>query len=494
MHCLVSKKPVFRWVHGLLKDMNTKILCLRFGAVHVVVVACPEIAREVFRTNDAALASRPETDACELFSLGYKGASLSPYGEQWRKMRRVLTSEILSASMEQRQQRRRAQEADYLVRSLYSQCCSSASAAASSASSAVVDIRHVARHFSSNMIRSLVFGKRHFGGGAGPGAEEVAHVDALFALLNYVYIFSVSDYVPAAWRWMVAGLDLGGDREAGRSVMRTLSRLHDPIIRERIHEWDGLRERGEKREVRDFLDALVSLVDSQGRPFLSFDEIKAQTAEMMFATIDNPSNAVEWALAEMMNRPEVMQKAMEELDAVVGKDRLVQESDISGLNYLKACVREAFRLHPYHALNLPHVAMEDTVVSGYLVPKGSHVLLSRLALGRNPDVWDAPLRFRPERHLVNDDDGGDNHHVVLTEPDLRFISFSAGRRGCPGVSLGSSITMMLFARLLQGFAWTKPPGVRAIRLEESSASLALAEPLLLQAQPRLPVHLYAASG
>jgi hypothetical protein len=61
-------------------------------------------------------------------------------------------------------------------------------------------------------------------------------------------------------------------------VMRTLSRLHDPIIRERIREWDGLRERGEKREVRDFLDALVSLVDSQGRPLLSFDEIKAQTA------------------------------------------------------------------------------------------------------------------------------------------------------------------------------------------------------------------------
>jgi cytochrome P450 len=89
------------------------------------------------------------------------------------------------------------------------------------------------------------------------------------------------------------------------------------------------------------------------------------------------------------------------------------------------------------------------VVSGYLVPKGSHVLLSRLALGRNPDVWDAPLQFRPERHLVNDD-GDDNHHVVLTEPDLRFISFSAGRRGCPGVSLGSSITMMLFARLLKG--------------------------------------------
>jgi phenylalanine N-monooxygenase len=83
-----------------------------------------------------------------------------------------------------------------------------------------------------------------------------------------------------------------------------------------------------------------------------------------------------------------------------------------------------------------------------------------------------------------------NEHVVLTELDLRFISFSAGRRGCPGVSLGSSVTMMLFARLLQGFTWTKPPGVYAIKLMESTTNLTLAEPLFLQAQPRLPVHLY----
>jgi phenylalanine N-monooxygenase len=68
--------------------------------------------------------------------------------------------------------------------------------------------------------------------------------------------------------------------------------------------------------------------------------------EIMFAIVDNPSNAVEWALAEMMNQPEVMHKAMNELDTMVGKDRLVQESDIPHLNYLKACLREAFRLHP----------------------------------------------------------------------------------------------------------------------------------------------------
>lgn len=203
----------------------------------------------------------------------------------------------------------------------------------------------------------------------------------------------------------------------------------------------------------------------------------------MYATIDNPSNAVEWALAEMMQRPEVMQKAIDELDTIVGKDRLVQESDISQLNYLKSCIREVFRLHPYHPFNVPHVAMANTTIAGYTIPKDSHVILSRLGLGRNPKIWVKPLEFQPERHL-------NTANVLLTDPGLRFISFSSGRRGCPGISLGSSVTMILLARMLQGFTWTKPLGVKSVSLQEGNVSLALAQPLVLHAQPRLAAHLY----
>lgn len=209
---------------------------------------------------------------------------------------------------------------------------------------------------------------------------------------------------------------------------------------------------------------------------------------MLYATIDNPSNAVEWALAEMIDRPDIMQKAVDELDEVVGKERLVQESDICRLNYLKSCIREAFRLHPYHAFTVPRVAIQDTVIAGYMIPKGTHVLVSRIGLGRNAKAWNEPLQFRPERHLIND--GGD---VDLTETDLRFISFSAGRRGCPAASLGTCITMMLFARLLQGFTWAKLPGVDRINLQEARNSLVLAEPLVLLAKPRLGEHLYEAN-
>ena len=208
----------------------------------------------------------------------------------------------------------------------------------------------------------------------------------------------------------------------------------------------------------------------------------------MIATVDNPSNAVEWALAEMINQPEILEKAIEELDRVVGKERLVEESDFSQLNYIKACAREAFRLHPIAPFNVPHVSISDTTVANYFIPKGSHVLLSRFGVGRNPKTWpDETLKFKPERHLKED-----GSEVVLTENDLKFISFSTGRRGCLGVTLGTSMTVMLFARLLQGFTWTAPPNESKIDLSEAEDCLALAKPLIAVAKPRLAKHVYPA--
>jgi tyrosine N-monooxygenase len=96
---------------------------------------------------------------------------------------------------------------------------------------------------------------------------------------------------------------------------------------------------------------------------------------IMLAAVDNPSNAVEWALAEMVNKPELLLMAVEEIDRVVGRERFVQEMDIPRLNYTNACIREAMRLHPVVPFNVPHVALAETTITGYRVPKGSHVLL-----------------------------------------------------------------------------------------------------------------------
>ncbi|GMN59751.1 hypothetical protein TIFTF001_028845 [Ficus carica] len=186
----------------------------------------------------------------------------------------------------------------------------------------------------------------------------------------------------------------------------------------------------------------------------------------------------------MLNQSEILKKAVEELDKIVGQNILLQESHIPHLPYLVACAREALRLHPVAPFNLPHVSTSDCTVAGgrYFIPKGSSVLLSRIGLGRNPAVWEDPLRFYPDRHLVD-------RHADLAETELRFISFTTGRRGCIGVGLGTNITVMLLGRLLQGFTWSIPQGLEKIDLSEA-VSLFKATPLFAHAKPRLNHSVY----
>ena len=84
-----------------------------------------------------------------------------------------------------------------------------------------------------------------------------------------------------------------------------------------------------------------------------------------------------------------------------------------------------------------------------------------------------------------------NDEVVdLAEPELRFISFSTGRRGCPGTALGTALTVTLLARLLQCFSWGVPPNQDQIDLTESMNELFLATPLHAHAKPRLHASMY----
>ncbi|GJN03235.1 hypothetical protein PR202_ga20657 [Eleusine coracana subsp. coracana] len=454
---MLLQKPAFRWIHRMMKDMGTDIACIKLGCVHVIPITCPKIAQEVLKKQDNNFMSRPVTFASKTFSHGYMDATLSPNGHQWRKMRRASPP-------------RSSVPPD-----------SSGFKISRARSSSIVDVRRVARHYCGNITRRLIFNNRYFGDprpNGGPGQLEVEHMDAVFTALGVLYAFCISDYLP----WLV-GLDLDGHEKIIKKATETVSRLHGTIIDERWRQWKF----GERQELEDFLDVLISLRDPQGNSALTMEEVTVLTLGIAIATVDNPSNAVEWALAEMVNNPELLAKAVEEIERVVGRERLVQESDIPRLNYLKACLRDAFRLHPVAPFNVPHVALEDTTVAGFHIPKGSHVLLSRIGLGRNPNVWEDPLRFNPDRHIATHDLKAE---VALTENDLRFIFFSTGRRGCIAASLGTAMSVMLFGRLLQGFTWTKPASMAAIDLSEGKHNIFMAKPLLLHAEPRLPAHLY----
>ncbi|KAL8491205.1 hypothetical protein ACS0TY_023016 [Phlomoides rotata] len=96
---MLKNKPTFRWIEKLMQDMNTEIACIRLGNTHVIPVNSPELAREFLKKHDVDFASRPELMSARLTSTGVLMLVLTPMGDQWRKMRRVLVSEVLSPAM-----------------------------------------------------------------------------------------------------------------------------------------------------------------------------------------------------------------------------------------------------------------------------------------------------------------------------------------------------------------------------------------------------------
>ncbi|KAG6400043.1 hypothetical protein SASPL_141531 [Salvia splendens] len=164
---MLRKKPVFQWIHNVMKQLNTEIVSIKLGRVNVITVSSPELSIEFLKKHDSVIASRPYVSSARLVSNGYLSPSLSPSGNQWTKMRRVLVSEVLTNDVFRRLHAKRLEEADHLVRFVYNECINPHK-------SEVVNVRDVTMHYCGNVIRKMVFSERFFGSGmddGGPGIE-----------------------------------------------------------------------------------------------------------------------------------------------------------------------------------------------------------------------------------------------------------------------------------------------------------------------------------
>ncbi|XP_019151950.1 PREDICTED: cytochrome P450 98A2-like [Ipomoea nil] len=206
---------------------------------------------------------------------------------------------------------------------------------------------------------------------------------------------------------------------------------------------------------------------------------------MLAGGIDTSGASVEWAFQELIRKPLIIKKAMEELDRVIGRERWVEERDFSQLPYMEAIIKEKFRLHPLCTLLPPHYSMEDCNVAGYEVPSGTTVLVNAWSIGRNPKYWDKADEFFPERFLERDAD--------INRQDFALLPFGSGRRRCPGYSLGMKVVRTTLANLLHGFKWKLEEDMRLedISMEEVYGLTTHPKfPLSFNIEPRLPTHLY----
>ncbi|EJF56159.1 cytochrome P450 [Dichomitus squalens] len=146
----------------------------------------------------------------------------------------------------------------------------------------------------------------------------------------------------------------------------------------------------------------------------------------------------------MVLYPDVRNRAQEELDRVVGNDRLPDFTDRDRLPYISAIMKEVLRWHPPAPTGVPHLLQEDDVYNGFYLPKGTVVMGNVWGLLHNPEMYPEPERFMPERFIR---DGA----FDCSANDPSRFTFGFGRRVCPGRVFSEDSIWLLAARFLSVF-------------------------------------------
>lgn len=175
------------------------------------------------------------------------------------------------------------------------------------------------------------------------------------------------------------------------------------------------------------------------------------------AGTETSSITTEWAISELIRHPHKMEKLRREIAESVGAKGKIEESEIIGLPYLQAVVKETMRLHLAVPLLLPHKTEKHVTVYGYEIPKDTQVLVNAWAIARDPAHWENPSTFMPERFSDSELDFKGQHFT--------FLPFGSGRRICPGIYLAQRVVSLMIASLVYHFEWKLPNGMTIEELD-----------------------------
>ncbi|EMS61762.1 Premnaspirodiene oxygenase [Triticum urartu] len=217
---------------------------------------------------------------------------------------------------------------------------------------------------------------------------------------------------------------------------------------------------------------------------LDMDAIKSVIFDIFGAGSETAATTLEWAMAELIKNPRVMQKATTEVRQAFHARGTVAEHALSELTYLHLVIRETLRLHTPLPLLLPRECQEPCQVLGYDVPRGTQVLVNAWALGRDERYWpDAPEEFRPERFK------GEAAAADFGGGDFAFLPFGAGRRMCPGMAFGLANVELALASLLFHFdwEWSGPESAELDMTEAFGITARRRDKLMLRPVLRVPV-------
>ncbi|KAL2902024.1 Flavonoid 3'-monooxygenase [Bienertia sinuspersici] len=310
-------------LHHSFKELATfygPIFRIKLGTKECIVITSPSLVKEVVRDKDVVFANRAQIIAAKSLLFGTMDIAFSDYAVEWRKMRKIFASEMLSNSSLDDTYFFRKQQVKKMINETYKKA------------GQLVDVGDLAFLTLIGSVMSMIWGETL-------KAEESFGINAEFRAvvnkqLELLGAPNISDLFP-----LLARFDLQGIERRMKFISRRNEEILDKVINH--HTIAG------NIKNKDFLGHLLHLTKCENPTrSLTLPQVKAMLMDAVTGGTDTTVAVVEWAMAEILKHPKVLKTIQEELTEVVGLSSIVEEAHLPKLKYLDAVVKETLRLHP----------------------------------------------------------------------------------------------------------------------------------------------------
>ncbi|KAK0451911.1 cytochrome P450 [Armillaria borealis] len=388
------------------------VFSLRRGLTDIIIIIGRyEPALEIMEKENAILQDRPRSIALQETMCKDMRLLMMKAGERFKKFRRAIQSQ-LHVRVTQTYQPLQVKNAVNLVMDLLDDPSQHIDHAKRYAASVVITLTYgkpSTTSYSDPLVQKILLFAHRFGTVVRPGAYWVDSVP----ILQYV-----PGYLSQLRKWHKEEL--------------AFSRSSVDAVKEKISH-------GEHIIKPNFVQNLLEKNSEYG---MSEDEIAFLSGGLFLAGADTTASAISIMMMAAACFPAAQNKVQGQLDAVVGQGRAPTYADEASLPFITAFILECYRWRPVSATGFPHRAMKEIVWRGYRIPAGATVIGSHWSIGRSPDVFPEPEKFRLERWL---DDSGN------LRDDIKSMNFGFGRRVCPGQQLANRSLFITTAFVLWAF-------------------------------------------
>ncbi|KAK6251209.1 hypothetical protein SCA6_005214 [Theobroma cacao] len=411
-----------------LAKTHGDIMTLKLDLTTTIVFSSATMAKEILQKHDAAFSKRTVPDAFRALQHDEFGMPWMPVSTTWRNLRKISNLHIFASQKLDANQCLRRSKVEELVADVHDSC----------RVGKAIDIGQAAFKTTLNFLSNTFFPIDL--ADSSDTAQEFR--DIVQGIKEELGKLNFGDYFPIILR----NLDLQGMRRRMTVHFGKLMNLFDRVIDKRLQ----LRKTNDYISTNDFLDTLLNISEDKNEE-LDRNLIKHLLLDLFTAGTETTSSTFEWVMAELLHTPKVLQEAQRELKQIIGAGNSVEESGIACLPYLQAIVKETLRLHPPVPLLLPRKTEVDYEIHNFILPKGAQLLVNTWAVSRDPNFWEEPDLFLPERFIGSEMD--------VRGRDFGLIPFGGGRRICPGLPLALKMLHLMLGRLLHSFDWELEDGV-----------------------------------